>query len=486
MQIQNDATTIAIGADSPRFDVVYGRAVRIVDRIGSGRNQSNYCNSKNINLQFKGAEMDFVVQKSRIGGRVRMPGSKSHTIRGLIMGALAGGESRLREPLDSRDTRSCLRFVEALGAGVDASAPGVWVIEGTAGRLRPAKAADVGNSGTTLFLGMAAAATGRELLEITGDEQTRRRDAGPLLDALSALGATAYSRGGDGSAPLVVGGGLQGGAVAIECPTSQYLSALLIACPLARSTSHIRVPLLYEKPYVEMTLRWLSDLGIELEHEAGYGSFTVPGRQHYAGFDICVPADFSSATFFLLAAAVCGGEVVLGGLDISDSQGDREVVWMFQRMGCEIELLPDAIAIKGPEALRGGEFDLNATPDALPAMAVAGALAEGRTRLVNVPQARIKETDRIRVMAQELGRMGARVEELDDGLVIEGGSLHGANLSGHGDHRIVMALSVAGMAACGPTRIDAAEAVAVTFPGFQELMRHLGADIVLHGGVDLT
>ncbi len=421
--------------------------------------------------------MDFVVEKSRIGGEVLIPGSKSHTIRGLLLGALADGESVLRDPLDSSDTRSCLRFVEAIGAGVDAADERRWVIAGTGGALHAADRVDVGNSGTTLFLGMGAASTGEERIEITGDEQTRSRVAGPLLDALSQLGATAYSVHGDGCAPLVVGGGLQGGHAVIECPTSQYLSALLIGCPLAAADSVIDVPLLHEKPYVEMTLRWLSDLGVRVGHNAALSRFEIPGGQRFCAFDAAVPADFSSTAFFLLAAAVCGTELLVRGLDMSDTQGDREMVWMLQRMGCEIELLDGAVAIKGPETLAGGDFDLNATPDLLPAMAVAGALAGGRTRLLNVPQARIKETDRIHVMAVELGRMGARVEELDDGLVIEGGRLHGAQLSGHGDHRVVMALSVAGLAAGGPTRIDTAEAVSVTFPNFMELMTSIGADI---------
>ncbi len=422
--------------------------------------------------------MEFVVRKSRIGGEVRMPGSKSHTIRGLIIGALADGESVLRDPLDSSDTRSCIRFVQALGAEVDAADAGRWIISGTSGKPRAASGSvDVGNSGTTLFLGMGAAAAGKELIEITGDEQTRRRDAGPLLNALSELGATARSQAGSGCAPLVVGGGLKGGKVSIECPTSQYLSALLIACPLAESASFIKAPLLHEKPYVEMTLRWLAELGMSVSHDAGLKSFRIPGRQLYSSFDIRIPADFSSAAFFLLAAAISGAELKVCGLDMSDTQGDREMVWMMKKMGCEIELLDGAVAIKGPAVLEGGDFDLNATPDLLPAMAVAGVLAEGRTRLLNVPQARIKETDRIRVMATELGKMGAKVEELDDGLVMKGGRLHGANLSGHGDHRVVMALSVAALAAEGRTRIDTAEAVSVTFPDFPHLISEIGADI---------
>ncbi len=426
--------------------------------------------------------MEFTVQKSRLKGRVRIPGSKSHTIRGLILGALADGKSVLRNALDSSDTRSCVQFVKALGADVDVSESKRWTVKGTAGRpYARAGWIDVGTSGTTLFLGMGAAALGEEEVKITGDAQTKRRDAAPLLRALGDLGAAAYSIDDNGCAPLVVGGGMKGGEVVVECPTSQYLSALLISCPLADARTTIKVPLLHEKPYVGMTLQWLSDLGVGVEYEEDYSEFTIPGRQSYKGFDVEVPGDFSSGTFFLVAAAVTGSELVLEGLDISDSQGDKEVVWMLERMGCEVELLADAIALRGPEQLKGCELDLNATPDALPALAVAGALAGGETCLVNIPQARMKETDRIKVMATELHKMGADVKELPDGLVISGGELHGADLHGHGDHRVVMALSVAGLAAEGVTRIDTAEAAEITFPDFPELMRHAGADIRREG-----
>ena len=273
------------------------------------------------------------------------------------------------------------------------------------------------------------------------------------------------------------GGGHRGGRIAIECPTSQYLSSQLIGCPLAEGDTAIRVPLLNEKPYVGMTLAWLDALGVPWQRDEGYGSFEVRGGRRYPAFERAVPADFSSATFFLVAAAVTGSELLLNGLDMQDTQGDKAVVRMMQEMGCQVAVEEDGIRIRGPHRLRGGTFDLNATPDALPSMAVAGAVAEGETRLVNVPQARLKETDRLSVMSRELRKMGAEVEELPDGLVVRGGRLRGAQVEGHGDHRVVMALAVAGLAAEGATVVSTAEAVSVTFPTFVELMRAAGATI---------
>jgi 3-phosphoshikimate 1-carboxyvinyltransferase len=425
--------------------------------------------------------MDLIVKPGSLEGLVPVPGSKSHTIRGLIVGMLAGGVSHLGRPLRSADTGSCVHVCEALGARVEAAADdSEWLIHGTGGRPQASEeVVDVGNSGTTLFLAMTAAALAEGCTEFTGDEQIRVRSARPLIAALRSLGATAYSVRGTGCAPIVVGGGLDGGRVRIECPTSQYLSSLLIGCPLAGDRTTIEVPLLNERPYVQMTMAWLDEMGIRYEAAEDLRRFELPGGQRYAAYAKDVPADFSSATFFLVAAAVTGSRLFLRGLDMSDTQGDKAVVNMLKEMGCVVSNERGGISIEGPDELRGGTFDLNATPDALPGMAVAGCMARGETRLVNVPQARIKETDRIAVMARELARMGAEVEEMPDGLVLRQARLRGAEVDGHGDHRVVMALAVAGLAAEGTTTIHTAEAAAVTFPNFVELMRQAGAEMTL-------
>jgi len=192
--------------------------------------------------------------------------------------------------------------------------------------------------------------------------------------------------------------------------------------------------------------------------------------------DRAIPADFSSATFFLGAGALGDNDVLLRGLDMTDTQGDKAVVDYVRQMGAQVEETPEGIRLRAGD-LTGCELDLNATPDALPTMAVLGCFAKGATRLVNVPQARVKETDRITVMSAELARLGARVEELEDGLVVHQSNLTGAEVQGHGDHRVVMALAVAGCAIPGTTIIHGAEAAAVTFPEFADSMVSLGASI---------
>ena len=186
-----------------------------------------------------------------------------------------------------------------------------------------------------------------------------------------------------------------------------------------------------------------------------------------------------STLFPLCAAALCGDGVVIRNLDFSDAQGDKKVFSCLERMGAKIEHGTELTVLPTGGKLHGCAIDMNETPDALPVMAVVAALAEGETRLLNVPQARVKETDRIAVMASELAKMGAEVEELPDGMVIRGGALHGAEVSSFGDHRIAMALAVAGLAAEGETVIDRAEAPSVTYPDFIRDFQNIGADFTV-------
>ncbi|TAL38063.1 MAG: 3-phosphoshikimate 1-carboxyvinyltransferase [Spirochaetes bacterium] len=417
--------------------------------------------------------MKYHVKPSVLRGEVPVPGSKSHTIRALICGLLAEGESRIGAPLDSSDTRSCLAMVRRFGAGVVEEGD-AWRISGRAGNpALPDDVVDVGNSGTSLYIGMGAAALVDGCTVFTGDGQIRNRPADQLLASLNDLGAHSFSTRGNGKPPLVIRGRMTGGRTSVQAHTSQYLSALLLAAPCASGDTTIEVPLLNEAPYVEMTLGWMDRLGIAYEQK-DLRHFFVRGGQRYRPFDEYIAADFSSATFFLVAAAVTGGALVLRGLDFSDTQGDKEVVNILRAMGADIETGERHVAVSG-RALKGGTFDLNAIPDALPALAVAGCMAAGETRLVNVPQARLKETDRIAVMCAELRKMGASIEERPDGLVIRESALRGAAVRGHGDHRVVMSLAVAGLTAAGETVIDTAESVAVTFPGFMNLMRGCGA-----------
>jgi 3-phosphoshikimate 1-carboxyvinyltransferase len=424
--------------------------------------------------------MKLTVKKSRLKGTVTIPASKSHTIRAVVIASLAEGASDIRRALVSGDTLSAVSCFRALGAKVDTSDDLCWKVFGTAGLVRaPKKTIDVGNSGTTLRLAMGSAALAApgQTTTFTGDEQIQSRPVGPLMTSLEQLGAKCVSIKNNGSAPVAVTGRLRGGRTAIEAFSSQYLSSLLLCAPLADKDSVIDVTLLNEPGYVKMTLDWLNRQKIDFENR-GMQQFKIKGGQRYQAFDATIPADFSSATFFLCAAALAGENVRLLGLDFADSQPDKAVVEYLHDMGADITVEKKSISVKAAP-LRGIDIDMNATPDALPAMAVVGAFADGQTRLLNVPQARAKETDRIKCMAEELKKLGADVEELADGLVIRHSKLKAARLDGRGDHRIVMALSLVGMAVNGQCVIDTAEAMNVTFPEFVNLMTSIGACLEL-------
>jgi 3-phosphoshikimate 1-carboxyvinyltransferase len=225
-----------------------------------------------------------------------------------------------------------------------------------------------------------------------------------------------------------------------------------------------------------MTLNWLSSQGIELKTDDDLANIAIKGGQSYRPFKRRVPGDFSSATFLLCAGVLAGGTITLHGLEMDDPQGDKAVIGILGEMGASIEVTGNSVTVHGG-SLKGIDVDMNAIPDALPMLAASACFAVGTTILHNVGQARIKETDRISVMAQELKKLGGDVKELPDGLEIRGTGLKGGCVHGHGDHRVVMACAVAGCAAEGTVTIDTAEAADVTFPGFWDTMMSLGADI---------
>ncbi|MCL2175256.1 MAG: 3-phosphoshikimate 1-carboxyvinyltransferase [Treponema sp.] len=437
----------------------------------------------------------------RFNGTVTIPASKSHTIRQLLIAALADGKSIIRQPLDSDDTRSCIAACKTFGAEITSREEKDGTIslhvQGVNGfknsALKDAKI-DAGNSGTTLFFALAIAGLQESPIFFTGDEQIQRRSAAPLLDALAGLGVQSKSN--NGCTPITIHGGWKGGRVSLSCPTSQYLSALLIAAPLAPAgvVTEIDVPLLNEKPYVEMTLSYLKNNlqsasekksdAAEIKIAPDFSHFVIPGGSSWKAFSGSVPGDFSSAAFPAAAAAITGGRVTILGLDPEDSQGDKFFFDMLKSMGCDVvwNNVDGArqVTVYRDRTLHGGTFDLNATPDLLPAAAVTAAFAEGDTALVNVAHARIKETDRVAVMAKELSKLGVDCTERPDGLIIHGkgglppgGFVH--VIEGHGDHRIAMAFAVAALGSPVPIEITTAECTEVTYPGFWEMVNGTAA-----------
>ena len=414
-----------------------------------------------------------IIPSVKLSGKIIIPSSKSQTIRALLISVFSRGVSYIKHPLISDDTESCINAVKAMGADVNILENGDITVDATyAFSDMDELSIDAGNSGTTEYLSLPMLSSLGIQVNIDGDEMLRKRPLKPLLDALESLGAETEST--NGFPPASIRGPLDGGECTIECKTSQYLSGLLLGAPLAIGDSHIKCSVLFEKPYVKMTLKWLDDQGIKYRISDDLEEVWVKGGQSYKPLDTYIEGDFSSASFFFVAAAIHGTEVTVEGLDKNSTQGDKEILNILEKMGCSIKWNGMAVTVKGPEKLKGGVFDLNAIPDTLPALSVAAAFAEGDTILGNVEQARIKETDRIKVMRENLNELGVEAEERRDALVVHGkGSVKGGKAKGYGDHRVIMALAILGTRTEEETEIDDVSAASVTFPTFFDLLENL-------------
>lgn len=399
-----------------------------------------------------------VKKTSELNGTLCVPGSKSHGIRALLIATLAKGESRLTNLLDSEDTSAALATCKALGAEIDLEDGGAIIVGSGLPLTQHTDNFFTGNSGITTRFMLPVFGLREESDKVTLNvgEQMKLRPIDPLLNALNHLGMHV-----SGHFPLHLSGHLTGGEVEIDGTTSQYLSALLLSLPCAKEDSVIKVLHLNERPYVEMTTRWLDEQGIayDWEKEAGLDVFTIDGGQSYKAFEKAIPGDFSSASYLFAAQAILPGELHIEGLDMEDTQPDKALV----------HLLKD-----WPEVI-----DCNDFPDLLPTLAVVATQMPGKTHLTNVAQARIKETDRIHSMTQGLRAMEADIEELEDGMIVHRSDLKGAEVHGFGDHRTIMALAVAGLVAEGETKIDTAEGIHKTYPNFVQDFQSLGANMTL-------
>ena len=427
--------------------------------------------------------MDVVISESTVDGLARAPPSKSYTHRAVLAAGYSDG-ALVYDPLVSADTKATMRAVDAFGGDVERGSDSIDVT-GFGGRPDvPANVIDCANSGTTTRLVTACAALADGITVLTGDDSLRSRPQGPLLDAIAQLGGRAESTRGNGQAPLAIKGPISGGTVSIPGDvSSQYITALLMAG--AATEEGIEVELeteLKSAPYVDITLEVLEAFGVDARPTPE--GFAVDGGQSYEPEDgeYHVPGDFSSMSYLLAAGAVAAApddEVIVAGAYPS-AQGDSAIVDVLERMGAEIEWNRDdgQITIRR-SSLSGVEVDVGDTPDLLPTIATLGAVADGETRIVNCEHVRYKETDRVSAMAEELTRMDAEVTEEEDALTIHGDEtgLSGARVDGRADHRIVMALAVAGLVADGETVIEGGEHVDVSFPEFFDVLYDLGVDV---------
>ena len=410
---------------------------------------------------------------SHVSGTVRAPPSKSYTHRALVLAALSGGTCTIQRPLRSEDTDATLAGIASFGASIEREGDDLRI---SGGRLQaPGKTVDARNSGTTLRLlsGVASVLDGTTTL--TGDSSLRKRPMGPLLDSLNSLGARTSSLGGDGRPPVEVRGVLRGGIATLPGDvSSQFLSSLLLACPLAANPSEIRVlPPLRSEAYVGMTREAMARFGVELTAEDGV--FRIAGTQQYVPTDLEVPGDFSSAAFPLVAAAIARGDVTVSGLDLSSAQGDRAIVELLRSFGASVDVEADRVQARGGD-LAGQTVDVGETPDLFPVLAVLASQAHGESRFVNGGHLRHKESDRIATTVSMLHALGVAAQATEDGCVVRGPNrLQGAFVDAQGDHRILMAAAVAGLVADDAVDISDPWCFRASYPSFLDDFRALGA-----------
>ncbi|MCX9085202.1 MAG: 3-phosphoshikimate 1-carboxyvinyltransferase [Candidatus Methanoperedens sp.] len=420
--------------------------------------------------------MKLTIHRSELKGASNAPPSKSYTHRAIAIAALSK-KAIVHYPLISDDTKATIRASEAFGANVEQKNDALTVT-GFDGKVRiPDNVLDVANSGTTLRIMTAVSSLVDGAVVLTGDTSIRTRPNTPLLKALNDLGAQAFSTRNNGMAPIVVKGKMKGGNVHIDGSiSSQFISALLIASPFAsRETTIFIDGVLKSRPYVNITIDMLRDAGAKIIVDEKANSFTVPPCQEYDLRSYNVPGDFSSASYMMAAGALCG-DVTIKNLYPSE-QGDSALIEILAKMGADISWDQKKGEVKVSKSeLHGIRVDVGKTPDLVPTLAVLGAAAKGSMVIENAEHVRYKETDRLHAMTVELKKMGVDITEEKDRLIIKGGKMKGATVHGWDDHRIVMALAVAGMVA-GETTIDTIESISISYPGFFKDLEKAGAVI---------
>jgi 3-phosphoshikimate 1-carboxyvinyltransferase len=410
---------------------------------------------------------------SNVDGRVNIPGSKSVTHRALIAAALAEGESILKDCLICEDTLFTLKALEDLGILISLENPNI-IVSGKGGRFLPIpkkREIYMGNSGTSYRLLLTTAALAQGEILLSGSPRMQERPIGSLVSALNQLGVDASCIEQKDLPPVLIRAkGISGGRVEIEgTQSSQYVSSLLLSAPYADKDVEIRVTgNLVSKPYVDITLDVMKTFGISVVRD-GYVYFKVPSGQRYQACRFQTDGDVSSASYFWAAAAVTGGTMITKNIHPHTTrQGDLGLLDILERMGCYVERRPDSVLVQGG-VLSGIDVDMGAMPDMVPTLAAIAPFANGKTGIRNVAHLRHKESDRLHAIASEWNKLGSRIEEMDDGIIIPGGDrLSGTTVDPHNDHRLAMSLAVIGLRVQGIS-VKNETCVTKSFPQFWDL-----------------
>ncbi len=411
----------------------------------------------------------------RINATIRVPGSKSYTQRALIAACLAAGKSEIKGALISEDTQLLIKALGSLGATIDQKGSDL-AVQGTGGKLTcPSEAIFLGNNGTGLRLLTSTVCLGQGTFVLDGNSRMRQRPIQPLIDALTNLGGHAVCVEQNGCPPIQVrASGLLGGKTTLSGGlSSQYLSSLLLAAPYAKKDAEIFVQgLLPSRPYVQMTLDVMREFGVKVS-VSEEKSFFIKAPQAYCGRQYIIEGDASSATYFMAAAAICGGTVRIANIKADTCQGDLRLLEILATMGCGVNTSGKGVQVTGP--LTNHEdlsFDLHDAPDMVPALAVICAFRKAKTTLKNIAHLRVKECDRIAALTSELRRMGVKADEKADEMTVQGPPTKGAQIECYDDHRIAMSFAVAGLAVDG-VFIKDPDCVKKSFPDFWQKLEEL-------------
>ena len=412
--------------------------------------------------------MERYLEPSIIKGTIKAPASKSMTQRAIAAALLADGQSIIHNPSYCDDSLAAMSIAVGLGARVE---PQVNELKINGSAILKEPKLNCGESGLAIRMFSPIAALYPAEIKMVGSNSLKKRPMFMIEEALNQLGVKCTSSG--GFLPLTIEGPIVGGFCEIDgSVSSQLLTGLLMALPLATGNSEIRVNNLKSKPYIDMTIQILKSFGITVENK-DYNLFRIKGNQKYVPHSYIVEGDWSGAAFLLVAGAI-NGQLSVSGLRSDSMQSDKSIVNALEKAGAHIISGEDQIEITRSE-LKAFEFDATESPDLFPPLVALASYCEGKSTIKGVSRLIYKESDRAKAIKEEFGKMGIKIEIDDDLMYVIGGKPQGARVESHDDHRIAMAIAITSLGASGKVSIRDSQCVAKSYPGFFDDLRHVGA-----------
>ena len=412
--------------------------------------------------------MERYVDSSKIKGKIKAPSSKSMTQRAIAAALLADGQSIIHNPSYCDDSLAAMSIAVGLGARVE---PQVNEMKINGSGLLKEPKLNCGESGLAIRMFSPIAALYPAEITMVGANSLKKRPMFMIEEALNQLGVKCTSS--DGFLPLTIQGPIMGGRIEIDGSiSSQLLTGLLMALPLAAKDSVIKVRNLKSKPYIDMTIQILQSFGITV-HNTDYALFQIPGNQKYIPQNYTVEGDWSSGAFMLVAGAI-KGEITVHGLRTNSMQSDMSIINAIAEAGAKIKISDNQVEVSQSE-LKAFDFDATESPDLFPPLVALASYCDGVSTLKGVSRLIYKESDRAATLKEEFGKMKIRIDIKDDYMSVTGGQPQGARVESHDDHRIAMAVAVASLGASGRVYIRDSQCVAKSYPGFFDDLRLLGA-----------